>query len=602
MSEPEYNLPQNAYCNFDATSLKSFMVEQLNKEARFTDQNYEGSNLSTILGILSYYTHVLLFYLNQTSSEASFSQASIYENMNRIVKLIEYKPTGKQTSLVPINCVASSALGTGNYVLRKYSYFLLDNIQYTLLKDFAFEKSTTGTENIASISENAILYQGTVGEYPLYDAEGLSYETFAIVVDNLVSDRDTRFISHGTISIYVKEANNGLWREYDEVDSLFLTSTSTRSYELRLNENGHYEVKFGNGVFGRALQPGDQVAAYYILSDGDKGQISKNTINGNKLFVFNSARFNEIYDNINTLSVADQIDATNNALLTFNNPSNSTILEDAESVEDIRTNVPLFLSTQLRLVTENDYERYLKKSIPNIINDIKVVNNQTFIAEYIDYFYRICVDPNKVNRVILNQVNFSDSCDFNNVNIFTVPNFNITEDGQYPDFVSNSFKNLIRDLTNDKKMISNEVVPRDPIYVAFDIGISNLNPSKEVYNDTKLLIIREKNDKTNKEAIKKRVKEVILDFFSPANNKLGQVIDLSVITSSILSLAGVKAIRTTNTKEGVSFNGISFVTWNPMFEGVDVELINQTTTLPFFKFPYFYRPINIINRIDVIDE
>ena len=110
MNEPEYNLPQNAYANFDATSLKAFMVSQLNNNQTFTDQNYEGSNISTILGILSYYTHVLLFYLNQTSSEGSFSQASIYENMNRIVKLIDYKPTGKQTSLVSVNFVASASL------------------------------------------------------------------------------------------------------------------------------------------------------------------------------------------------------------------------------------------------------------------------------------------------------------------------------------------------------------------------------------------------------------------------------------------------------------------------------------------------------------
>ncbi len=109
---PEYNLPNDAYVNFDATSLKNFMIEQMNESGKFTDQNYEGSNISSILNILAYYTHVLLFYLNQTSSESSFSQASIYENMNRIVKLIGYKPTGRQTSITPVNCTASASLVT----------------------------------------------------------------------------------------------------------------------------------------------------------------------------------------------------------------------------------------------------------------------------------------------------------------------------------------------------------------------------------------------------------------------------------------------------------------------------------------------------------
>ena len=597
----DYNLPTNAYTNFDATSLKSFMISRLNDGGVFTDQNYEGSNLSSIIEILAYYTHVLMFYLNQTASESMFSQATIYENMNKIVKMIGYKPTGKQTAMCPINCVASASLTSGNYLLRKYSYFLVDNIQYTLIKDQSFEKSTNDIEIIDSINTNTVLYQGTVGEYPIYTADGIEYENFAIVVDNLTSTTDTRFISHGTISVYVKEVDNETWYEYSEVDSLFL-SNSDRVYDLRLNENGHYEVKFGNGIFGKRLNSGDEVAVFYILSDGQKGQISKNAINGNKLFTYNSSRFSQIYSDIITQFTETVITNINGGNLTFNNPSNSTVIQEAETVEGIRENAPVFLASQIRLVTESDYENYLKKSIPNIVNDIKVVNNNVFLSEYIDYFYKICVDPNKSNRVILNQVNFADSCDFNNINIFCVPPFINVVDESYPDFMSDSYKTLIKTLTNDKKIISNEIVPRDPVYVAFDIGFTNTVDSINVYNDTQIVIVREANNKTNKETIKSRVASTIVEYFKPSNNKLGQTINISELASNILGITGVKSIKTVNTKDGLSFNGLSFITWNPMFEGVDISLINQTTTLPFFKFPYFYRPNSLINKIVVIDN
>lgn len=599
---PDYNLPQDAYVNFDATSLKSFMINQLNESGKFTDQNYEGSNISSLLDILAYYTHVLMFYLNQTSSETMFSQATIYENMNKIVKLIGYKPTGRQTSLSPINCVASSSLTPGNYKIRKYSYFLIDNIQYTFIKDESFEKATTDQEDISSISNNVVIYQGVVGEYPKYTAEGIEYENFPIVVDNLVSSKDTRFISHGTISVYVKEVKTGSWYEYEEVDSLFLSNSTSRVYDLRLNENGNYELKFGNGIFGKMLNAGDEVSVFYILSDGEKGEISKNAINGNKLFIYNSNNFNIIYADVNSDSVDTEITEANKTFLTFNNPSNSTIIQDAETVEQIRQNSPVFLSSQLRLVTESDYEKFLYKSIPNIINDIKVVNNNKFISEYIDYFYKICVDPNKVNRVILNQVNFADSCDFNNINVFCVPSFKITSDEFYPDYMSNSFKTLIKTLTDDKKIISNEVVPRDPVYMALDLGFTNNTVSKNVYADTKLIIIKEKNDNTNKETIKNKVINVIKEYFDPKNIKLGQTIDTSEIASKILSISGIKGIKTKNQKENIYFNGISFVIWNPTFEGVDQNLINQTTTLPFFKYPYLYRQNSLINRIEVVDN
>jgi hypothetical protein len=596
----EYNLPKNAYVNFDALSLKDFIIQRLNENPKFTDQNYEGSNLASFIDIIAYSYHTLLFYLNQTGSEALFSQTSLYENMNKIVNLVGYNPTGKQTSLVPVTCTASASLAAGNYTLRKYSYFLVNNIQYTVLNDFSFEKTTSGSEKIESIENNLIIYQGTVQEYPIYTAEGKEFETFPIVVDNLVDENDNRFIAHGTLSVYVKEAGDATWYEWEEIDNLFLTPDSDRYYSVRLNENGHYEIKFGNDVFGKKLVEGDQVAVYYLLSDNDKGIISKNVINGNKLFNFNTSQFTAIYNDVTSVDPSSIIDLTNNATLNFSNTANSTAISDGETVDQIRQNVPKYLSSQLRLVTETDYDTYLTKNLSNVLQSVEVVNNKKFIDEYIDYFYRICVDPNKSNRVILNQVNFADSCDFNNVNIFVVPKFVVQTDAEYPPFLSNSLKNLIIDSTFDKKMLSHEVVPRDPIYVAFDIGYSAQAADKNVYSTSKLEIVRTSNSKINKENLKKRIINIILDFFNPLNNSLGQRLDLSDLTSTILGLEGVDKIRTRNGNE--IFNGISFISWNPVYEGVDEEFVNQTTTLPFFKFPYFYRPQTIGDRILITDS
>jgi hypothetical protein len=597
----EYNLPNNAYVNFDALSLKAYMIDQLNKTGKFTDQNYEGSNMSSIISILAYYTHVLLFYLNQTSSETMFSQATIYENMNKIVKLLGYKPTGRQTSLCPISCEASDGLATGSYVIRKYSYFLVDNVQYTFMKDFSFEKVGSGVEAIQTLNDQVVLFQGTVGQYPTYTALGDEYETFPVVVDNLVDSNNKKFISHGSISVYVKEADSGTWKEYEEVDTLFLTKGTDRVYDLRLNENGHYEIKFGNGVFGKKLNTADEVSVFYILSDGDRGLISKGAVDGNKLFLYNNSTFSQIYNDVRDVGAGTIIDQAYSTFLSFSNPTNSTLIQDAESIESIRSNTPVFLSSQLRLVTEEDYERFFKKSIPNALNDVRVVSNDVFISSYIQYFYDICVDPNKVNRVILNQVNYADSCDFNNVNVFCVPTFNITVDEDYPDFVSNSYKTLIKDITKDKKMISNEVVPRDPIYMALDIGYSDTDKTKDVYKNSKLVIVRDKNNKKNKEQLKKQVIDKIKTYFSPLNVKLGQTIDISKITTDILSIDGITSLRTENT-DGSVINGLSFIMWNPMFEGVDETLVTQTKTLEFFKFPYIYRPNGIVNRIEIVEE
>ena len=601
----DFNLPQDAYVAFDATTLKDFIVQRLNENEKFTDQNYEGSNLAAVIDIIAYSYHVLLFYLNNTAAEVDFNQATLYENMNRIVKLIGYKPTGKQTSVVPIKAVAGQGLTKGNYTIRKYSYVLADsNTQYTFNEDISFDKTVDGNQEIKSLEDNAILYQGTVSEYPDYFAQGIDFESFPVVVENITNTDDSRFISENTISVYVKETSSDRYYEYRQIDSLYLSTANDRVFEKRLNENGYFEIKFGDGSFGKRLEEGDVVAVNYLLSDNLKGQISKNVINGNKIFVYDSPRqrqiFNDTYTNQNDTTF---LNVDNGSNLTLSNPVNSTTLTTEETAQQIRENASKSFSSQLRLVTGEDYEFYIKKNLANIVNSIKVVDNKEYINGYIQYFYDICVDPNKVNRVILNQVNFADACDFNNVNVFAVPKFTLTDDGAYPPFLSNSFKNLIISTTQDRKMISNDVVPRDPIYMAFGLGISNAeNLSLDIIDNTKLYMVREINNKISKTTLASKAAAIIRKYFLPENNALGQPIKISDMAGELLSIEGIKRIYTKNESTGTIFNGISFLSYNPQYPESDIEIVNQDTTLPYFKFPYYINNQTVGNNITVIDE
>jgi hypothetical protein len=600
----DFELPQNAYATFDAVSLKDYIVNRLNENEKFTDQNFDGSNLAAIIDIIAYSYHVLLFYLNNTAAEVNFDQATLYENMNKIVKLIGYKPAGKQTSIVPIKAVAAADMPTGSYTIRKYSYFLAGGVQYNFLDDYSFNKTTSGVEKIKTLDDTVVLYQGSIKEYPDYSAQGEEFEVLPIVVKNVIDTDVEKFIADNTISVYVKEANNNTYYEYREVDSLYLSNSNTRVYERRLNENGFYEIKFGNGVFGKKLNRGDIVSVNYIQSDNRAGVISKNTINGNKLYVYDSVRqrriFNDTFSNKNETSF---INVANSSFLTFNNPQNSTSLSEEETVEQIRLNAPKAFSSQLRLVTESDYEAYVQKNLANVVNSVVVVNNDSYINEYIKYFYDICVDPNKVNRVLINQINFADACDFNNVNVFCVPKFTATRDGYYPPYLSESFKNLLVDTTDDRKMVSNTVVPRDPIYMAFGLGYTdspdiNLN----VLNETYLYIVRPSTNKINKDTISARVAAAIAAFFEPSNNKLGQQLNFSTLMNDILSIEGVKRAYTKNESRDSFIETISFLSFNPVYETSDISIINQDITLPYFKFPYLYSPFSISSRIKVIDE
>ena len=65
-------LNKNSYLSFDALSLRDLVIDRLNRGKVFTDQNYQGSNLSSLLDVISFTFGTLLYYLNKTSSESMF--------------------------------------------------------------------------------------------------------------------------------------------------------------------------------------------------------------------------------------------------------------------------------------------------------------------------------------------------------------------------------------------------------------------------------------------------------------------------------------------------------------------------------------------------
>lgn len=249
ISKTDFPLNQNAYVAFDAQSLKALMLDQLNRGGVFTDQIFEGSNFNSLLDVIAYSYHTLLYYLNQTSSESMFTQSQIFENMNRIVKLIDYKPLGYQTCLLSFNSIANQQLPVGTYTIPRYSYFIVNGINYSFKQDITFTKSLPGTVSLDQLSNNNLLYQGSFVEYPIYFAAGEAFEVVRLVLRD--QNGNSPFVDNFAFDVYVKDNRTSVWTMWNRVPNLFLSNNQDSVYELRFNENGRYEVKFGNNITGK---------------------------------------------------------------------------------------------------------------------------------------------------------------------------------------------------------------------------------------------------------------------------------------------------------------------------------------------------------------
>jgi hypothetical protein len=594
---PEFKLSPNAYTAFDATSLKRLMIERLNVPSNtvFTDQNFEGSNLNAIIDIVAYSYQTLLFYLNQTSSEAVFTEVQLYENINRIVKLLNYNPVGAQTCALPF-VANSSALGAGVYTIPRYSFLNIAGVSYTFTQDVTFEKTTETSINqiLKQFSSSYLLYQGKIAEYPSQTANGLQFETITLLPgENVIVD-------NFNTTVYVLEAQTGRYFEYQKVDSLFLYGPQDRVCEIRLNENRHYEIKFGDNITGRQLQLGDQIAVYFLQSDGPGGQISVGRLNNVPISLYNTPRFNAIFTDVKNPNLS-YLTAIQVLGVNITNEVDSTSFFDPETVDSIKLRAPQTFTSQYRLVNAPDYENFVYKNFSNFVYSTKVLSNEQYLNAHLKYLTdRLKLnDPNLDTNVLSNQILFSSSCNFNNVYIYCVPKTSASKITTISknNFVTPAQKNFIVSAINSVKTVTVEPVIMDPVYMAFQFGFTtSIETPATIQNDnfgTTLVVTPTPNVAINKEKIRDNIVLTIQRYFD--KQVLGGTVNLTDLNAEILSITGVQSLQTVN-KLGTR-SGLSFIYYNYQYPNIDVNSSVSSVVLDDFMFPYLPDYFNLSNLI-----
>lgn len=588
----DLSLNNNSYVSFDATSISDLIISRLNQNNVFTDQVYQGSNLSSLIDVISYTFSTLLYYLNKTSSESMFSEAQIYENMNRIVKILNYNPKGKITQSVSFNLQASLPINT--YIIPRYSYISVGPTKFSFAKDIYFSIFQNGILQIQNSEIDYFLYEGVFKEYPLYTALGATNE---IVYLNL---GENTYMDHNNIDVYVKYANTNNWVQWKRSENLFLNKSNDEVFEVRYNPNKNYEIKFGDNINGKQLNTGDSVLVYYMQIDPNVSTIAANTINKKGIVFYNSLYYNQIQND--TIAYPGIIINQNNVSnVNVTNPYSSNAYIPEESVEDIRKNAPKSFSYQGRLVTSEDFKSFIVQNYKNFISDVHVVNNDDYLKGHMKYLYNIGLkSPQLDNTVLYNHVNFSNSCNFNNVYAYILP----TNGDQT--YLTVGQKEIILNDINNSKTLTTEVIPIDPVYMLFDFyttsGLKNPNPSVDDLSNCYLYVYKTPNARQSDSGILNEVVNLISKYFSKTNLKFNQTINLTQLNSDILNLNGVQKIQTFRTDTNSFVDGLSFLVWNSTYPKLDANVYNYNFTLEYFQYPLFNNISNLINRIKIVDS
>lgn len=592
-------IPKNSYAAFDAISLRNLIIERLNDKNIFTDQNYIGSNLASVIDIVSFTFNTLMFYLNRTSTESMFTEAQLYENINRIVKLLDYKPIGYQTSTLAFQVSADPEMKNYGsfFTIPRYSYITVGSVPFSFNEDISFSipNGLTAPVNLPTISNTKLLYQGVFKESPIFTSTGSLNETFVLNSPSTSTD-------HFNVHVYVYESRKERWVQYSEVNNLYTEQPYSTVYEKRLNSDMLYEITFGDGIAGRKLEVGDKVVVYTLQSSGMQGVMGPGVLQGIKAASpFDTVTFNNLYEDVKQEKASIVLNGVTLRLLKFDNTAGSTIPKEIETADSIRKNAPTNFKSQYRLVTQKDYETYIRINHNSFISDVKVFNNWEYMSMYLKYFNDIQIQPSSFQQISFNQLQYADACNFNNVYVCAVPRVSQFSSLNY---LLPAQKEKILSSIYPIKMLTSEVTFMDPIFKAVTFGTSSsLNALNVSDRDvTRVELIKTPGNNRTNQSIIADAASVFQSAFDTKLQVLGNTFDYTTLMSLLLKIDGVSEVNTIRTDTQEKVSGISFFLWNPNYPDLDKAIIKNNIILQPFEFLYFENLASVSDKFFITES
>ena len=312
-------------------SLKTFLKAQ----DRFKDYDFDGSNLSVLLDVLSYNTYQNAFYLNMISNEMFLDSAKLRDSVVSHAKELNYLPRSFRSSSAVIQLViTSSDASKRSIVIPKGTSFTsrVDDFTYNFstTENYVITNRTPSGSNFVYESEAIRVYEGNYlsDTYTVNYANPLIYKISNKRVD----------LESGLVTVF--EDNGTTVQTYRRATSLFGHDGNSKVFFLQPGIGDTYEVVFGDGVVGRKPKNNSVCIIEYRTCSGELP-------NGAFRFI-NTARIdNEPNIVIETITAA----------------ADGAVAEDLSS---IKYNAPRAFTTQERAVTSEDYENLLKANFPEI--------------------------------------------------------------------------------------------------------------------------------------------------------------------------------------------------------------------------------------------
>jgi hypothetical protein len=352
-------MPLVNFTNLDFEDVKTTHKEYLKSNSNFTDYDFEGSNISTILDVLAYNTYITSYNANMVANEVFIDTATLRENVIALARNIGYTPRSRKASVSAISFFVDTtnitpkpasltlrkgtvAASTGAFGGSSSAFCILDDITVPVVNGIASFDSIT-------------VYEGAVLEKNFTYSARNPQQKF--ILPNVGIDTDLIRVSVKNNSASTASV------KYAMQDSLFNINSDSKVYFLQEVADERYEIFFGDGIFGKKLDDQNYITVSYLTCNGDSG-------NGYSQFAFNG-RITYVRDG------SEHIVSEGISFVTpeYTSRGGSAI----EAVEAVRKYAPKVYSTQNRAVTADDYETLVPSKIYPDTESISVFGGEDLI-------------------------------------------------------------------------------------------------------------------------------------------------------------------------------------------------------------------------------
>ncbi len=325
--------PKTPITELDFDSIKNQLKTYLQTQTQFKDYNFEGSNMSALLDVLSFNTFQNNFYTNMTMNEMFLDSAVLKNSIVSHAKELNYIPRSRKSAKATVRVTITDENATDStVVIPQYSTFTA-NYQGELFT-FVTNQTYVARRTAPSVytADSIDIFEGSM--LASFQREGFIVDGDGVLRVQLTNDE----VDTDSVVVFVDAEETEDRNVFTRANTIYGVKPDDKVFYLEPYLDNRYAVYFGKNEFGLQPEEFEDVRVRYRICSGELA-------NGASAF---SASF---------------IEGATIAITTLTAAAGGL---ERESMESIRYFAPKSLAVQERAVTTKDYEILLQQAFPDI--------------------------------------------------------------------------------------------------------------------------------------------------------------------------------------------------------------------------------------------